>query len=370
MRQQATPHEIDNVLLPFLRTTDESEAKQLLAQLISSEAEPIIRSVVGGKLDETRGRDNRFAGQEAEEVCSEAVLQLLVRLHELKTRPESNPISDFRGYVAVIAYNACHRYLRQKYPQRWRLKNRLRYLLIHDKGFALWEESGEWLCGLTAWQGQRARGRTAQLREQADSLRGRAIRARHQLAEMVNVLRAIFEWLGAPVEIDEMVGLVADLQGIKDQTNVESLDDDETRAREARLADPRVDVATEVERRLYLEKLWAEIMQLPTRQRAALLLNLRDLGEGVIALLPLLGIATIRQIAEAVALPAEEFARYWPLLPIDDATIAKLLSVTRQQVINLRKAARARLARRMRSSGFGVQLLGPGGSNIARESAS
>jgi hypothetical protein len=38
--------------------------------------------------------------------------------------------------------------------------------------------------------------------------------------------------------------------------------------------------------------------------------------------------------------------RLWDRLPVDDQTIAKRLGLTRQQVINLRKSARARLARR------------------------
>jgi hypothetical protein len=37
----------------------------------------------------------------------------------------------------------------------------------------------------------------------------------------------------------------------------------------------------------------------------------------------------------------------WDELPLDDLKIAARLGMTRQQVINLRKSARARLARRM-----------------------
>jgi hypothetical protein len=37
----------------------------------------------------------------------------------------------------------------------------------------------------------------------------------------------------------------------------------------------------------------------------------------------------------------------WESLPLDDTAIADRLNLTRQQVINLRKAARMRLARRM-----------------------
>jgi hypothetical protein len=47
-------------------------------------------------------------------------------------------------------------------------------------------------------------------------------------------------------------------------------------------------------------------------------------------------------------LGAEEFANLWNELPLEDASIASLLGVTRQQVINLRKSARERLTRRMK----------------------
>ena len=82
-----------------------------------------------------------------------------------------------------------------------------------------------------------------------------------------------------------------------------------------------------------------EIRQLPPRQCAALLLNLKDAqGRGVIALFPLERIATMREIAAALGMPAERFAALWNDLPIEDLAIAELLAVTRQQVINLRKS--------------------------------
>jgi hypothetical protein len=48
-------------------------------------------------------------------------------------------------------------------------------------------------------------------------------------------------------------------------------------------------------------------------------------------------------------MPDEVFAGLWSRLPLDDASIAELLNITRQQVINLRKCARERLARRMKA---------------------
>ena len=83
------------------------------------------------------------------------------------------------------------------------------------------------------------------------------------------------------------------------------------------------------------------------RSRMALLLNLRDQsGDSALRLFPALGIASIRQIAGAMELDANEMALLWPRLPLDDLELAQMLQLSRQQVINLRKSARQRLARR------------------------
>jgi hypothetical protein len=51
-------------------------------------------------------------------------------------------------------------------------------------------------------------------------------------------------------------------------------------------------------------------------------------------------------------MPVERLASLWNDLPIEDVEIAEHLGVTRQQVINLRKVARERLARRMKVAGY------------------
>jgi len=116
------------------------------------------------------------------------------------------------------------------------------------------------------------------------------------------------------------------------------------------LPDARPDAAVAFERRTYLHRLWEEIRALPPRQAAALLLNLRDAkGANAVSLLPLTGVASLRDIAGTLGMPALELAALWSRLPLDDATIAGTLGLSRQQVINLRKAARQRLARRMQA---------------------
>ncbi|HET9710773.1 MAG TPA: hypothetical protein VFP64_02790, partial [Pyrinomonadaceae bacterium] len=100
---------------------------------------------------------------------------------------------------------------------------------------------------------------------------------------------------------------------------------------------------------MFLQRLWDELQQLPLNQRSALLLNLKDSsGFGCITLFPATGIATVRQLADVLQISVERFAEVWNDLPLEDAKIAELLGLTRQQVINARKSGRERLARRLK----------------------
>lgn len=115
------------------------------------------------------------------------------------------------------------------------------------------------------------------------------------------------------------------------------------------VADARSNVELTVQQRDYVRALWAEVSRLPRPQRVAVLLNLRDAnGRGVIALFPLAGVAAIREIARILEMDAREFAGIFNDLPWDDNAIAAMLGCSRQQVINLRMAARKRLHARMK----------------------
>jgi hypothetical protein len=351
----------DSLLHPFLLATDQAESDRHLERLIHEHAEPIIKGILRRRAFVPLARLERVRQsqeeQDAEDVRGEVIAQLLTRLHRLKHNPDSEGISNLRAYIAVTTYRACDKHLRQRYPQRWRLKSRLRYLLTHQPGLALWQTGeGEWWGGFAAWQRQKTSvqsGRLQQLRDQPqafaqDALRGEDVRRMNP----ADVVAAIFNWVGHPVTLDDLVGIMADLQGIRDETPTSLMenDDDGNGSLLERVGDPRVSVDAEVNQRAHLRWLWTEIRQLPPRQCAALLLNLRDAqGCGVIALLPLTGVATMRQIAEALNMPPEEFAQLWNDLPLDDEAIARHLGVTRQQVINLRKVARERLWRRTRA---------------------
>jgi hypothetical protein len=161
----------------------------------------------------------------------------------------------------------------------------------------------------------------------------------------LQLIAEIFDRNGAPLTLDDLVTIVAELAQIKDNQPQISIDDDYVGS----YAVSRQEADMSIDQRSQVERLWLEVCALPLRQRVALLLSLRDAnGRAVLTLLPLIGIASLRQLADALEMPADKLAELWNKLPLEDTTIAESLRVTRQQVINLRKSARSRLARRTR----------------------
>lgn len=361
MRTFEAYEQADELLRPYLLAASDTDAEISLAKIMADYAQPVITRIIKRKLGVSFNQlDGGHQNQDALEVGHEVLAMLLAELKTLRESQQPRAINDFRGYVAVVTFHACYEYLRRKYPQRHSLKNKLRYLLTHHQNFALWESDGnELLCGTTDLRGRPAvdDGASRRLEQVVESRMefarsSLAGRSPEQLA-LGDLLAAVFKEVRGPLELDELTSAVAALQGIKDQIAAETPrerdGEDETEEVVPGLADPGETVDVTLDRKLYLERLWSEICQLPLNQRAALILNLKDAhGHSMVEMLPLTGIASIRQISAALGIEAQDFSEIWNRLPMDDLQIASRLNLTRQQVINLRKSARDRLARRMR----------------------
>lgn len=339
-----TASQIDPSLLPFLAADDALEEAAALARLNAEEIEPIIRRGVGYKLRLQSSVDSQRP--EFEEIHNDIQVRLLKRLRALKEDPTQNQIMNLRGYVASVTRNTCDEYLRQRYPLRRSLKDKVRRHLLNHTEFALWEDTEHnWLAGLSGWQdpGYVLKEAPGELEERLKTGWQTVDVQRLQLHDLLNT---IFDVAQAPIELDHLTELIAGLWGIEDHP-AEPLE----AITYATLDEPLsadINPATIIERRQSLELLWREICQLPRRQRVALLLNLRNPhGINVITLLPATGVATFEQIAQTLEIPLAEFEQIWAHLPFDDLQIATYLGATRQQVINLRKTARAHLLKRM-----------------------
>jgi DNA-directed RNA polymerase specialized sigma24 family protein len=329
----------DALLRPFLESPDEEAARACLAELLERHASPLVRDIVRGQLPERAG-----GSADADDVHSGVLLRLTVHLWSLRAEPPDEPLASFGAYVAAAAHNACHAFFRSRYPQRSRLRNKVRYVLTHEPGLALWAgDRHSWLAGRVAW---RDRSTSAEAAMRLADAGGRL--GPRPFPELV---RTLIDQAGGPCRLDQLADAVGRVLGVTDESVSLTDESDTSSSMESRLADPSPSPADQIDNRRYLERLWSEICELPAHQRVALLLNLRDEGGGgMLGLFPVTGVATQARIGEVVGLSSDRVAELWPRLPVDDEWIAAELGVSRRQVINFRKCARERLARRMRKA--------------------
>lgn len=148
-----SPVKIDVLLEPLLAEASDEQVDQLLSQLITVHAEPVIKGVIRFKLRLNSYRETQRA--EANDIHQEVVLQLLAQLQRFRKLPSGHPIADVRGMAAVIAHRACARWMRRQFPERHALKNRLHYLLTRQRGFGLWQDrDGRLVAGFAVWREQ------------------------------------------------------------------------------------------------------------------------------------------------------------------------------------------------------------------------
>ncbi|MEP6783269.1 MAG: hypothetical protein ABI983_06335 [Acidobacteriota bacterium] len=310
---------MDSLLAAFLSAPSGPAADTQLDELLLQHA-PLIRRVIGRRLG--------WSSADIDDLSAQVTLQLLVRLRQERADSTLDGIEALTNYIATVARHSCDHHLRAIYPLRWRLRNRILYALEHDGRLAAWQGAdGGWICGLAGWQ-SRPRADAAPPIGQLSGVPTDDVRA---------LLRRMLDLSGAPLDLATVVEAAADVWNIPrrplaDKADLEGLAH----------AGPRADEV--LDQRDRLARVWAEVMDLPLRQRHALLLNLRD---GAASLFLTSGVTTLRDVAAALEMPIEEFASLWNDLPLADNAIAERLDCTRQQVINLRMAARKRLGHRL-----------------------
>lgn len=279
-----------------------------------------------------------------DDVQAEVRLKLTQKLWSLRAGV-GEPIENLRAYAATAAERTCYAFLRRQFPARTRLRNRVRYAVTHHSATAFEEDAqGIWRCRSTAIRFAAQPGSTRVFLDSPE--RYAADRRIDRGASLPALVVEILDTCDEPVEFDRLVDALATLLGVSDAPPVTEVPGGKSYLE--RVIDPAMPVNAVLEQRASLEEVWKELSALPVRQRSALLLNLRDPdGGAMLQQLPATGVVTLAGIAAALEISVEQLDDVWKDLPLDDLAIAARIGATRQQVINLRKSARARLARRL-----------------------
>jgi len=272
----------------------------------------------------------------SEDVVADVQMKLVQRLRAWRDG-SADAVDNVAGYATTATVHACYALLRARFPNRTRLRNRMRYVLTHHPRLALVEDPpGLWRCRVTTVRAVPSAGASQALLDAPRQFA--AARNLDETTPLPSLLEGLLVGCEGPVEFDRLVDAVAVILGVTDAA--------ESHPFEA--VDQAPMTQDVLEQRASLRDVWAELVELPVRQRAALLLNMRDPeGGGILDLLPTTGVVTMDDIARALELSLDELGELWARLPLDDLTIATRFGITRQQVINLRKSGRARLARRL-----------------------
>ncbi|MGE0395055.1 MAG: hypothetical protein AB7P67_15935, partial [Vicinamibacterales bacterium] len=325
----------DPRLRPFLSAGTDAEARAALEDLLGGDIETTLRETVARTL-----RGAAEASGHHDDILAEARLRLVRRLWSLRAGV-GDPVANLLGYVTGTGENACYSFLRERFPERTRFRNRVRYAVAHHPGTRLTQDpQGVWICASAAAAGLAPAADCELLADPRGVAGAWGIDLGAPLAVLVEaLLRHAARPLPLPAFVDALAQLVGEARPMLVTAPLAAAEEP---------VDPAPAIADVLEHRAMLARTWAEIVELPPRQRVALLMNLRDAdGSSVLQMLPATGVVAREGIAAALDLDPRDLDVLWPVLPVDDETIATRLGLTRQQVINLRKAGRARLARRL-----------------------
>lgn len=314
----------DSVRAPFAGR-GEGRAEQI-ETLIVDHARPTMERIISRFM-----YGDTLQGEDTDDIVATVTLRLIRKLQAAEIS-DSDPIRQFDSYVARLTYNTIYDYMRRRFPERTRLKNRIRYIAANDERLAIWNAPLGTAIGLAKWRGGE------RILDRVDVAINNATPAMLERERPADAVVAVVRAIGAPVLLATATATIAVLWGISDAESVS----------DAPLIDDEPTPLERLESREFFRALWQEILLLRPLHRAALLLNLRDPeGMNAAALLVLSGVATFDEIAESLGMTTARLGELWPGLPLEDNTIAAMLGVTRQQVINYRSSARERLTRRM-----------------------
>ena len=330
----------DSSLLPFLEATDEESSQDHLALLLRKEAEPVIRAILTQlRLKSISHNKNTLDG---DDLFNDVIIRLLKRLRRMHDNPEAEKerIGNFKSYVASVVYHAISDYFRQKFPERTKLKNSLRYLLSHNPKYALWTTADHrTVCCFVEYKD--TPDPFSNRRYSFDEVERRVMSElsfeKVRSPSYAQVVDTIFRCVCEPIELDDVVDLVAAALNIKDQYEVPFSD-----IHSPSFAADNQNLFPEPESLEQLRLVLPHICELPQKQLMTILLKC-----DLVVFTRVTGL-TLIQMAELLSVTPEQMAMLRQKAPLKDQEIADLLGNKRQDVINLRTAGLSRLRRRLK----------------------
>jgi RNA polymerase sigma factor (sigma-70 family) len=328
---------MDQLLQPYAHSPNEVEAQDRLEELLLLHAAPVVRRNLRQRLHFSIDRKGTNPhNSDAQDLYQEAMIRIVQALNDLRRSSEKGGIDDFRKYVSKVTANVCRDYLRARSPARRRLKDNIRLVLTRHPDFALWQAKGDYVCGFSVWREDSSSPRTLEgwtKPEKIEEFRSSTYaRENPSQLPLPKILSALFEWTGKPLELDNVVTIIAALMNVRDQSH-EVFDEQSEAYFEVPVARETVNAQSRVEEKELLQQLWDVVKNLPAPQRDAYCFLFHDeRGCDLFSLLIESEIVSYGQLAHALNRSPQEINRLRSQMPMDGPTAAAELNVTRPQV--------------------------------------
>ncbi len=342
----------EQVLENFLSAPDGAPAEAALTALLQDHVREPIRSYFSSRVTTNSDQSNyQFTRFDAEDLSSQAIIELTTAIRQRREVPSLAPISNLRAFTNAICRAVYSDFWRHRFKEYSRLKNRLRYLLRSRPNEFQTDrnESNALVCFLPDSPSYRSHFSIAEIGEQVrDALP--AFPVADEMMLMLETLRAA----QGRLLFNDALEVIARLRGVKDIPPAEIIVPDADIESNAGDSSDNSRHANRYE----LAFLWKEIRELPRFQRLSLIYNLRDeRGQELNCVWFETGVATLEQLAELFECDDEAMAVLLTELPYSDKEIARVLGIEEImidgrsvkpdiKVANLRKVARENLLRR------------------------
>ena len=237
--------------------------------------------------------------------------------------------------------------------RRARLYKQVRDLLHAHPDFAIWRSRDEnnrndWSCGYSSWQAiggmPEATAWIQRFYENPQAVIETFARSTDiQTPGLDDLIAMIFDQVGEPISIDDLVNVIAEIKGVKDLPAI-SFDSNEEGLTHT-LSDSKIRIDTILEMRELLKRIWVGLCQLPRDEFKVYILYARDVrGEDLITLFLDTGVVTASQVAERLDLSTEQFQDLsFRKLPLDNESIAGEMGIKVERVYKLRSRAGKRM---------------------------
>jgi len=183
---------------------------------------------------ETRRRAAGFAAkhgmsEEADDIAQDVLTKLLEDLADVRAG-RREPIRDADAFLNARLNNRCIQSIRKRKPLWWTRRDAVMDILSgrrNVQGFAVWQRGQQQLCGFPVWAGQPVQQtkRYVQLNENPRPLRQQVLKQGDpRKLPLHELMQAVFNFLGTPLPVNELVSLLFDLRG-EEETAAVSLEE-------------------------------------------------------------------------------------------------------------------------------------------------